>query len=70
MKTKTYVVTGAASGIGRALIDKLAQDNIVLAGYRNPLHETELRLISPNIYPFYIDYAEPSTIKKAVEYIT
>lgn len=69
MKTKTYVVTGAASGIGKALITKLAEDNIVFAGYRNQLHETELRLISPNVYPFYVDYALPNTIKKASNYI-
>lgn len=69
MKTKTYVVTGAASGIGRSLITELSKENIVFAGYRNPLHETDLRLISPNIYPFYVDYAEPETIKKACEYI-
>ena len=35
MKTKTYVITGAASGIGKALITKLADENVVFAGYRN-----------------------------------
>ena len=69
MKTKTYVITGAASGIGKALITRLAEDNIIFAGYRNPVHEVDLRLISPNVYPFYVDYAEPKTIKKAYEYI-
>lgn len=69
MKTKTYVVTGAASGIGKALVTELAKNNIVFAGYRNPIHETDLRLISPNIYPFFVDYSEPETIKKASEYI-
>jgi NAD(P)-dependent dehydrogenase (short-subunit alcohol dehydrogenase family) len=70
MKTKTYVVTGSASGIGKALITKLAENNIVFAGYRNRLHETDLRLISPNIYPFYVDYTMPETIKDAGDYIT
>ena len=67
--TKTYVVTGAASGIGKALITELAKDNIVFAGYRNEVHEADLRLISPNIFPFFIDYANPETIKLAYEYI-
>jgi len=69
MQIKTYVITGAASGIGRALIENLADNNIIFAGYRNAFHEEELKKISPNIYPFYVDYAEPSTIKKACEYI-
>ena len=69
MKTKTYVITGAASGIGKELIQKLSVDNVVFAGYRNKLHETELKSISPNIYPFFIDYAVPETIKSASDYI-
>jgi NAD(P)-dependent dehydrogenase (short-subunit alcohol dehydrogenase family) len=69
MKTKTYVITGAASGIGRSLIMRLADSNIVYAGCRNKAHEAELRGISDNIYPFYIDYALPETIEKAGDYI-
>ena len=59
-----YVVTGAASGIGRALVEKLAKENIVFAGYRS-VNNFE----GENIYPFYIDYANPQTIKEAAEYI-
>lgn len=69
MKTKTYVVTGAASGIGKELISKLAADNVIFAGYRNKKHESELKLISSNIYPFYVDYSIPETIKEASDYI-
>ena len=69
MKTKTYVVTGAASGIGKELVTKLSDNNIVFAGYRNKNHEAELKLISPNIYPFYVDYNDSETIKSASEYI-
>lgn len=69
MKTKTYVVTGSTSGIGRALINKLKENNIVFAGYRNPAHKEVLASLSPNIYPFYIDYSRPETIKLACEYI-
>lgn len=67
--TKTYIITGSASGIGKALLEKLVPDNVIFAGYRNPAHEADLRLISPNIYPFYIDYAKPETIKQAADYI-
>lgn len=68
--TKTYVITGSASGIGKALLLKLAKDNVVFAGYRNPKHEQDLKEISSNIYPFYIDYSKPETIKLATEYLT
>lgn len=69
MKTKTYVITGSASGIGKALLKELAADNVIFAAYRNPEHEQLLKEISPNIYPFYIDYSKPETIKLASEYI-
>ncbi len=69
MKTKTYVVTGAASGIGKEFIETVANDNIVFAGFRNKKHEDELKEISPNIYPFYVDYSVPETIKLAADYI-
>ncbi len=69
MKTKTYVVTGSTSGIGKALIEELSKENIIFAGYRNQSQEASLRIISQNIYPFYVDYAKPETIKLASEYI-
>ena len=70
MKTKIYVITGATSGIGKALAEVLAKNgNIVFAGYRSEVKGKELSLISENIYPFYVDYAKPETIVKAVEFI-
>ena len=69
MKTKTYVITGATSGIGKALIEKIAENNVVFAGYRDKSKLSKLEKISPNIYPFYIDYAKPETIKLAIEYL-
>ena len=69
MKTKTYVITGSTSGIGKALLEKLAENNIVFAGYRNEKYLEDLKKISSNIYPFYLDYAKPETIKPAAEYL-
>ena len=69
MQTKTYVITGAASGIGRALIEKLSKENIIFASYRNGNHFDKLKNISENIYPFYVDYANPKTIEDAANYI-
>ena len=66
---KVYVVTGATSGIGKALLEKLAIDNIVFAGYRDEEKGKELGQKSNNIYPFYVDYAKPETVKDAVKFI-
>ena len=69
MKTKVYVVTGATSGIGKALIQILSKENIVFAGYRSESKGKKLAEMSNNIYPFYVDYTKPETISGAVEYI-
>ena len=69
MKTKTYVITGATSGIGNSLVKILSKDNVVYAGYRSEEKVQELLSISDNIRPFYVDYAKPETIAGAVEYI-
>lgn len=67
--TKTYVVTGATSGIGNALVKILAKDNIVFAGYRSESKGKELEKLSDNICPFYVDYAKPETINQAIDFI-
>lgn len=66
---KVYVITGATSGIGKALLEKLADNNIIFAGYRSEEKGKELEKVSDKIYPFYVDYAKPETIKNAIEYI-
>lgn len=69
MNKKTYVITGATSGIGKALVEKLCTGNIIFAGYRNENKMEELADISENIFPFYVDYSVPETIKSACDYI-
>ena len=67
---KTYVITGATSGIGKALAEYFVQfdNNIVYAGYRNEDKKLELEHFS-NIIPFYVDYSKPETIDEATEFI-
>ena len=67
--SKTYVITGSASGIGRALLDRISGGSVVFAGYRNPEHEDVLKNISKNIIPFYVDYTKPETVEKASYFI-
>lgn len=69
MRTKTYVITGSTSGIGKTLLERIAGDNVVFAGYRDKSKLEQLQAVSNNIYPFYVDYAKPETIKYAAEYI-
>lgn len=66
---KTYVITGATSGIGNALVKKFCQENIVFAGYRNADYIEDLNKISKNIKPFYIDMEKKASIKDAADYI-
>ena len=49
MKTKTYVVTGSTSGIGKALLERIAADNVVFAGYRDKSKLEILKALSTNI---------------------
>ena len=66
---KTYVITGATSGIGRALLEEFSKDGKVFAGYRNYKYEQELSAMK-NVIPFFIDMEKPYTITGAAEFIT
>ena len=66
---KTYVITGATSGIGKALVEYFSKENIVFAGYRNEDKKQELLDYSKNIVPFYVDYTKPETIDDAIKFI-
>lgn len=65
---KTYVITGATSGIGRALLEEFSKDKKVFAGYRNPKYEQELASMK-NVIPFFIDMEKPYTIRGAADVI-
>ena len=69
MTKKYIVVTGATSGIGKALCEHFSKNNIVYAGYRNAKFVEELKQISPNIVPFYIDMKSEDSINSAAEFI-
>lgn len=64
---KNYVITGATSGIGKALINALIKDNIVFAGYRNERYVQDIERIGA--IPFYIDMERKESISQAVAFI-
>ena len=66
---KTYVITGATSGIGEALARFFSKNNIVFCGYRNEKYLEKLHSMSERAIPFYVDYSKPETISKAIEFI-
>ena len=71
MKTKkTYVITGATSGIGNAIVAELCKNNIVFAGYRDErkLHQSKV-LKHKNVRPFYIDMTDVVSIDNAANFI-
>lgn len=66
---KVYVITGATSGIGKAIAQEFLKDenNIVFAGYRNKNKVEDNN--NPNLIYFYIDMANRETIIQAAEFI-
>lgn len=64
---KTIVITGATSGIGKALVEFFAKDNRVFAGYRNEKHIDALKKIGA--IPFFIDMTVRESIDNASEFI-
>lgn len=67
-KIKTYVITGATSGIGFALLNKLCKENIVFAGFRG---EEKIKNwnFSKNVIPFFIDMTNSESIEQASKFI-
>lgn len=64
---KTYVITGATSGIGKALLKRFVNDNVVFAGYRNEKYAQDLE--KAGAIPFYIDMVKEGSISQAAAYI-
>lgn len=69
LMTKTYVITGSTSGIGKAVLEKLSakKDNLIFAGYRNEKKLPEQ--IPDNVKYFYIDMTDRDSVIKACENI-
>lgn len=67
--SKIYVITGAASGIGKALTEELAKENKVFAGYRRESGAEELSKVSTNVIPFKVDMCDEESIKLATDFI-
>ena len=66
---RTVVISGATSGIGRALVEEFAKDCIVFAGYRNENYLDDLQAISGNVRPFFMNMEDKASIAKASAYI-
>ncbi len=70
MKTKkTYVITGATSGIGYETLKEFSKENIVFAGYRNPDLLDKITCLGENVIPFYIDMNDDNSIIEAGKFI-
>ena len=64
---KIIVITGATSGIGKALLQTFIKDNTVFAGYMNEKYRDELEKVGA--IPFYIDMEKSDSILQAAEFI-
>ena len=67
LSKKTYVITGATSGIGNTLVKEFCKNNTVFAGYRNEKYVDELEKLGA--IPFYIDMEKKDSIAKAAAFI-
>lgn len=67
MMNKTYVITGATSGIGNTLVKEFCKNNTVFAGYRNEKYVDELEKLGA--IPFYIDMEKKDSIARACAFI-
>jgi NAD(P)-dependent dehydrogenase (short-subunit alcohol dehydrogenase family) len=66
--TKTVVITGATSGIGKELVEQYKDDDyVVFYGYRNP--DKIDKNLSENVIPFYINLSDRQSILKAADFI-
>lgn len=63
---KTYVITGATSGIGKALTEYFAKEHTVFVGYRN---KEKLADLPQNVIPFYINATDENSINEAITFI-
>jgi len=66
---KTYVITGATSGIAKELVSVFSRENgnIIYAGYRN---ENKLdKNVPENVRYFYIDLADEKSVEEAAKLI-
>ena len=69
-ESKTILITGASSGIGRETALKLAKEgHKVFAGIRKKIDKTEIESLNKNITGVYIDVTNPSSIDKAFWFI-
>ena len=63
---KIYVITGATSGIGKALAEHFSKENTVFVGYRN---KEKLESLPQNAIPFFIDSNNEKSIESAANFI-
>lgn len=64
------LVTGASTGIGKAIVEKLIKENHhVFAGARKQADLQALQALSPQVIPLELDVTKPEQLQKAFEQV-
>ena len=66
MSTKNILITGASSGIGRALARELGKEHHIIVGGRNQQAVDELVAELPSAEPFLVDVTDEAALEQAV----
>ncbi|MFT2111183.1 SDR family NAD(P)-dependent oxidoreductase [Marinomonas sp. 2405UD68-3] len=67
IKSETIWITGGSSGIGYALVEKLAKDNKVIVSARNASTLKELEDQFPNVYAVVFDVSDKTQIDRVTD---
>lgn len=69
-REQTVLITGGTSGIGRALVDELAGENLVLTCGSSPDRVERLAAAQPNIRVHHVDLADQGGVRELVEFVS
>ena len=69
-REQAILITGGTSGIGRALVDELADENLVLTCGSSPDRVERLAAAQPNVRVHYVDLADQGGVQELFDFVS